>query len=77
MASMINYGTRFGENPESGWVNGRFTREGSTPEYPELKSGKVKGRFRATGIRPKFDARLKQCGIVLPTQMFQTGVEIN
>src|SRR5450755_4002335 len=41
------------------------------------ESGKVRGRFRATGIRPKFFERLKQCGIVLPTQMFQTVVEIN
>jgi len=41
------------------------------------EGGKVKGRFRATGIRPKFYERLKQCGIVLPTQMFQTVVEIN
>jgi pilus assembly protein CpaF len=41
------------------------------------EAGKVKGRFRATGIRPKFYERLKQCGIVLPTQMFQTVVEIN
>ena len=41
------------------------------------ESGKVVGRFRATGIRPKFYDRLKQCGIVLPTQMFQTVVEIN
>jgi pilus assembly protein CpaF len=41
------------------------------------EAGKVKGRFRATGIRPKFYDRLKQCGIVLPTQMFQTVVEIN
>jgi pilus assembly protein CpaF len=35
------------------------------------------GRFRATGIRPKFYDRLKACGITLPTQMFQTVVEIN
>src|SRR5450631_1576020 len=41
------------------------------------ESGRVKGRFRATGIRPKFYDRLKQSGIVLPTQMFQTVVEIN
>jgi pilus assembly protein CpaF len=41
------------------------------------ESGKVVGRFRATGIRPKFYDRLKQSGIVLPTQMFQTVVEIN
>src|SRR3954471_8866572 len=42
-----------------------------------LESGKVLGRFRATGIRPKFYDRLKQCGIVLPAQMFQTVVEVN
>ncbi len=42
-----------------------------------MESGKVTGRFRATGIRPKFYDRLKACGIVLPTQMFQTVVEIN
>ena len=41
------------------------------------ETGKVVGRFRATGIRPKFYDRLKQSGIVLPTQMFQTVVEIN
>jgi len=37
----------------------------------------VLGRFRATGIRPKFYERLKSCGIALPTQMFQTVVEIH
>jgi pilus assembly protein CpaF len=42
-----------------------------------LESGKVMGRFRATGIRPKFYDRLKQSGITLPAQMFQTVVEIN
>src|SRR3954453_16739677 len=42
-----------------------------------LESGKVLGRFRATGIRPKFYDRLKSCGITLPAQMFQTVVEIN
>ncbi len=41
------------------------------------ESGKVLGRFRATGIRPKFHERLKACGISLPTQLFQTVVEIN
>jgi pilus assembly protein CpaF len=41
------------------------------------ESGKVTGRFRATGIRPKFYDRLRACGISLPTQMFQTVVEIN
>jgi pilus assembly protein CpaF len=41
------------------------------------ENGKVRGRFRATGIRPKFYDRLKSCGITLPTQLFQTVVEIN
>jgi pilus assembly protein CpaF len=41
------------------------------------EDGKVTGRFRATGIRPKFYDRLKACGIVLPSQMFQTVVEIS
>jgi pilus assembly protein CpaF len=41
------------------------------------EGGKVRGRFRATGIRPKFYDRLKTCGINLPTQLFQTVVEIN
>jgi pilus assembly protein CpaF len=40
------------------------------------ESGKVLGRFRATGIRPKFYDRLKSSGITLPPQMFQTVVEI-
>jgi pilus assembly protein CpaF len=40
------------------------------------ETGKVLGRFRATGIRPKFYERLKASGIVLPTQLFQTVVEI-
>src|SRR6266446_4442539 len=35
------------------------------------ESGKVKGRFRATGIRPKFYDRLKSCGITLPASMFE------
>jgi len=41
------------------------------------ETGKVMGRFRATGIRPKFYERLKSAGIILPQQMFQTVVEIN
>src|SRR5437868_11578237 len=41
------------------------------------ESGKVLGRFRATGIRPKFYDRLKACGITIPAQVFQTVVEIN
>ncbi|HUB34995.1 MAG TPA: CpaF family protein [Bryobacteraceae bacterium] len=41
------------------------------------ESGKVTGRFRATGIRPKFYERLKASGITLSQQLFQTVVEIN
>src|SRR5579864_5254970 len=41
------------------------------------ENGKVIGRFRATGIRPKFYERLKQSGIALAPQLFQTVVEIN
>jgi pilus assembly protein CpaF len=40
------------------------------------ESGKVLGRFRATGIRPKFYERLRSSGITLPPQLFQTVVEI-
>jgi pilus assembly protein CpaF len=37
---------------------------------------KVKGKFRPTGIRPKFSERLRACGIELPASVFQTVVEI-
>ena len=40
------------------------------------ENGRVKGRFRATGIRPKFYERLVASGIQLPTSLFQTVVEI-
>jgi len=40
------------------------------------ESGKVLGRFRATGIRPKFYERLKSSGVTLAPQVFQTVVEI-
>jgi pilus assembly protein CpaF len=41
------------------------------------ESGRVLGRFRATGIRPKFYDRLKTSGITLSPQLFQTVVEIS
>jgi pilus assembly protein CpaF len=41
------------------------------------ENGKVLGRFRATGIRPKFHERLRASGITLSAQLFQTVVEIN
>jgi pilus assembly protein CpaF len=41
------------------------------------EDGRVTGRFRATGIRPRASERIKACGIQLPTSLFQTVVEIN
>jgi pilus assembly protein CpaF len=41
-----------------------FEREDTTEE------GKVIGRFRSTGIRPRFTERLKEFGIRLPATMF-------
>jgi pilus assembly protein CpaF len=38
--------------------------------------GKVIGRFRATGVRPKCSERLKAAGIQLPTSMFEGIVEV-
>jgi len=38
--------------------------------------GRVLGRFRATGIRPKFSERLTAAGIQLPAPLFQTVLEI-
>jgi pilus assembly protein CpaF len=38
--------------------------------------GRVLGRFRPTGVRPKFSERLKAAGIELPPQLFQSVVEV-
>lgn len=35
------------------------------------RDGKVIGRFRATGIRPRFSERLKACGLPLPRIFFE------
>jgi pilus assembly protein CpaF len=40
------------------------------------EAGKVTGRFRATGIRPKFYDRLKAAGLHVPASAFQTLVDI-
>jgi pilus assembly protein CpaF len=40
------------------------------------QEGKVIGRFRATGIRPKCAERLRTAGIQLPAQMFEGVVEV-
>ncbi|MGH7572522.1 MAG: CpaF family protein [Gemmatimonadota bacterium] len=37
------------------------------------EDGKVMGRFKATGIRPRFAERLKTAGIDLPTAMFSNA----
>ena len=39
--------------------------------------GRVTGRFRATGIRPKFTEKLEACGIRFPMSMFQGSVEVS
>jgi pilus assembly protein CpaF len=40
-------------------------------------TGRVTGRFKPTGIRPKFSERLKVAGMPLQQQVFQTMVEVN
>jgi len=47
-----------------------FERTGVTAE------GRVTGRFRPTGVRPKFSERLKAAGIELPAHLFQNVVEV-
>jgi pilus assembly protein CpaF len=40
------------------------------------ENGKVLGRFKATGVRPRFYEKLRTSGITLPQSLFQTIVEI-
>ena len=40
------------------------------------QEGKVIGRFRATGVRPKCGERLRAAGINLPADMFEGAVEV-
>jgi pilus assembly protein CpaF len=47
-----------------------FEKTGITPE------GRVRGRFRATGIRPKFYEKLRSAGHHLPQELFQMMVEL-
>jgi pilus assembly protein CpaF len=47
-----------------------FEKSGIGPD------GRVLGRFRATGVRPKVAERLKGSGITLPPQMFEGVMEI-
>jgi pilus assembly protein CpaF len=48
-----------------------FDRTGLTADH------RVTGKFRATGIRPKFYERLRASGINLPASVFQTIVEVS
>jgi pilus assembly protein CpaF len=47
-----------------------FEKQGVTQE------GKVIGRFRATGVRPKCAERLRAAGINLPAEMFEGVMEV-
>ncbi len=47
-----------------------FEKTGIAPD------GRVTGRFRATGIRPKFYERLRAAGYHIPASVFQTVVEL-
>jgi pilus assembly protein CpaF len=42
-----------------------YERTGMDPQ------GQVLGRFRATGIRPRFAEKLKSCGMQLPRVFFE------
>jgi pilus assembly protein CpaF len=47
-----------------------FEKLGVSPE------GKIIGRFRATGVRPKCGDRLQVAGFHLPPSMFEGIVEV-
>jgi pilus assembly protein CpaF len=40
------------------------------------KNGKVRGKFRATGVRPRFATRLASYGIQLSPQLFEFEMEV-
>ncbi len=48
-----------------------FARKGIGPD------GKVLGVFKPSGIRPKFLERLRVAGVLLPTELFETSMEVN
>lgn len=41
-----------------------------------MVNGRVRGRFRATGVRPKFYERMLANGIELPMSIFQSSLEV-
>jgi pilus assembly protein CpaF len=47
-----------------------------TFEQTGLEAGKVIGRLRPTGIRPKFIDKIEQAGILLPPSVFGIGERI-
>ena len=47
-----------------------FEKEGLGP------TGKVKGRFRGTGIVPKFAEKLKAAGFPLPANLLDYSMEV-
>lgn len=47
-----------------------FVRRGIGP------NGKVLGAYRPSGIRPKFLERLRVAGVLLPTSLFETSMEV-
>ena len=47
-----------------------FVRKGIGP------NGRVIGAFRPTGIRPRFLERLRIAGVMLPSEMFETAMEV-
>jgi pilus assembly protein CpaF len=40
------------------------------------KNGKVRGKFRATGVRPRFATRLSSYGIHLAPELFEFVLEV-
>ena len=42
-------------------------------EQTGIEAGKVIGRLRPTGIRPKFIDKIEQAGILLPPSVFGIG----
>jgi pilus assembly protein CpaF len=48
-----------------------FVKKGIGP------NGKVLGAFRPTGIRPKFLERLRVAGILLPSELFESSMEVS
>jgi pilus assembly protein CpaF len=48
-----------------------FEKTGVSPD------GRILGRFRATGIRPRFYDKLRTAGYQIPAEVFQTMVELS